>query len=174
MPLFYQNGKLLRFGGTLQNCCCDQAPHCCCDNVLTRDLVGTFGSDGACGAYLDGRVVTLVRDHSQENATICAAWIATVTPAETCGGIVVPFQVKIRCNTALSDRGGGLCDKYEVEITYQSSPCTSTAGIWTRVNSGCTCDPLNAVFTLPAPSNSGLGGAGCNCCTNPTVTFTVT
>lgn len=177
MPIYTQGGKLIRVGGTLKGCCCDGAAvPCCCSEAQGKNLTGSFGSDGACGSYLDGRTITLTPDATQINTAVCVGWRASVIPVPKCEDAIIPFQVKIRCNTTLEDRGGGagLCDKMEANIAYLGSPCNDTSGTWHRVEAGCSCSPLLLVFTLPTPSNSGLGGTGCGCCANPTVTLTVT
>lgn len=174
MPIYRSGGKLIRFAGTLQNCCCGgTAPECCCQESRGKVLTGQFGSDGACGSYLDGRTMTLNPDVTEVTGDICAAWIANDRPVPNCGtGIVVPIQIRLRCNPTLTTRTSSLCDKYEAKVFWQASPCTAVP-LWYRVNSGCSCNPLNLVFTLPTPSNGGLA-PGCDCCANPTVTFTVT
>lgn len=174
MPIYTQGGKLIRYGGTLKKCCCDGTTECCCREAQGQNVTGTFGTDGGCGSYLDSRVITLTPDATQVNNAVCTGWRATVIPSALCEGVTLPFQVLIRCNNSLPDRGtSSLCDKYEASISFLGSPCNDTTG-WHRVNAGCTCSPLSLVFTLPTPSNSGLGGTGCGCCTNPTITLTVT
>lgn len=173
MPLYTQGGKLIRVGSALKGCCCDGTSPCCCQESRGKTLTGQFGSDGACGSYLDGRTLTLDPSTTDVTGVICAAWQGRTTPLPNCGtGIVVAIEVRIRCNPDLPTRTSGLCDKYEAKVFWQASPCTATPD-WYRVNSGCTCNPLSLVFTLPTPSNGGLS-AGCDCCANPTVTFTVT
>lgn len=167
-PVFWNDKILFTAVGVLAmdpNCCCDFPQSCCCD-LFGETLIGTVSS-GDC-SLVDGLTFSFF------HAINCAEMSDQSDILDPCETAQFSMTLRLRCNPTLSDRGGGACDKYEMQVVYNSSSCTTTP-TWYRVESGCTCDPLMMVFKVAPPSWNGQGSPDCNCCSGAgLVTVTVT
>lgn len=179
MPIIFNNSGtiLFRNNGIAMDpsCCCGNG--CCCSppemvGASSNHIVATFAAPGCTGA-LDGFTMNLNPDFVNSTYPPCARWLGSKSLGSSCGTAVPTIQLTLQCNTSLSDRSGGSCDKYELKIVYQASPCTALTTFY-RVNEGCSCSPFNLVFTLPGPSWNGVGLSDCNCCGTPPSDITVT
>jgi hypothetical protein len=173
MAIYFYNNKILIRGGQIamdSRCCCQG--QCCCGLSDFATYYATFSAPN-CSA-LDGLVVELRMEIRGVNSVLCE-YLTRVNPEwiYDCTNVDIPVEVTLRCNKALEIRPGqNECDRYELEVIYPISSCASTIG-YTRVDTGCTCNPLTLVFQDVAPSPSGVD-AECACCETPGSAITVT
>jgi len=175
MAIYFYNNKILIRGGKIamdSNCCCQG--QCCCGLGDLTTYYATFSAPN-CSA-LDGLVVELQTDTEGISGLLCE-FLKTINDEfiEDCTITDIPVKVTLRCRKDLEIRSGeGECDRYEMEVIYPLSSCQDTSG-WTRVDSGCSCNPLVLVFQKVAPSpRPGVPVGECDCCEIPGSTVTVT
>lgn len=173
MPIVFYNGQILFTNGLISmdpSCCCGSGSCCCV--IDPRQTYHVTISAPNCTNNLNGMVIPL----SPIVALGGCYGFTGSKMATACHSAVFLVVVNIRCNESLSDRGGGACDKYEIQMGYGASACLNHPTTWYRAETGCTCDPLNVVFKVPAPVWNGLGAPDCDCCVPPddlTVTLTL-
>lgn len=171
MPVMFWGGVVLfRFGAVALDpaCCCFNLA-CCC-KIDPRHTYHLTISAPYCSNDLDGKVIDMFPGISLRG---CYGFTGNAT-ASACTNAILPIVVNIRCNLDLPDRGGGICDKYEIQFGYGASACANDTS-WRRVEPGCSCDPISLVFKVQAPQWNGLGTSECDCCVPPddlTVTLT--
>ena len=154
------------------DCCCGAAV-CCCDLDCNKTYYATLSAPSC--SVLDARVIELECTQNGVGEDICQILIKkNIETIPNCTSATIPIQITLRCNKALAIRNNaGECDRYELEMYYNASPCVNRQG-WVRVESGCTCSPLSLVFKMKSPKWNGIGVSDCDCCEDGDADITVT
>jgi len=142
------------------SCCCEVAATCCCSQFNTEEgapatLTLTIDAPGC--PEIDGASATLTKSGGGD----CITYSNGSHAIGDCGSPVA-VGWSLQCDEAPLTA----CENFSLTLTRSTLNCVINGGASHNIgaSSGCTCSPLDLVFTGFIIDDSGIGPGSCDCC----------